>query len=237
MYELLAPVSNGVYLDIGCGTGNYLAAFCGMGLDFYGIDPSETMLQKAHEKARGATLLCATADSLPIEDNYFDGATAMFTFHHWDNKTGGLRELHRVLKPGARLVFLTFTGEQMRHYWLNHYFPEMMKRSWELLPELPGMEHMLNDCGFRLVATENYFIQDDLQDFFLYSHKRRPDQYLLPEVRQNISSFSAFCEEAELHSGLQHLQRDIDSGMINEVMCRYESVNGDYLFLVAENIK
>ena len=234
IYELLAPTKNGVYLDIGCGTANYLAALAKRGVSFYGVDPSETMLEQAKAKDVDATFIQARSESLPIEDEFFDGAMALFTLHHWGDKLAGLREVNRVLKPGARMVFLTFTGEQMRGYWLNEYFPVMMRRSWELVPELPGMEQLLNDSGFRLAATENYFVQDDLQDHFLYSNKRRPEQYLRPEIRQNASSFSAFCDADELASGLTALEQDIATGKINDIMKSYENDRGDYLFIVAE---
>jgi ubiquinone/menaquinone biosynthesis C-methylase UbiE len=237
VFDLLTPKHNGRYLDIGCGTGNYLAQLSQMGLAFFGIDPSEIMLQKAANKNCSATLICAKAEAIPLPDGFFDGAIALFTFHHWNDKAGGLKELHRVLKPGSKLVFLTFTGEQMRHYWLNHYFPIMMKRSWELVPEIPGMEKMLDDCGFKLATVENYFVQDDLKDRFLYSYKKNPAQYLLPEVRANISSFSAFCDATELHHGLALLQDDINSGAINDIMRQYESNKGDYVFLVAERME
>jgi ubiquinone/menaquinone biosynthesis C-methylase UbiE len=234
LYELLTPKTDGLYLDIGCGTANYLTALAQKGLKFYGADPSETMLKEAKAKDNGAKFFCAHAEELPFENDFFDGGTATFTLHHWNDKLKGLTEVNRVLKPGSKLVLLSFTGEQMRGYWLNQYFPEMMRRSWELVPELPGMEQLLNDSGFGLVATENYFVQDDLQDHFLYSNKHRPEQYLRPEIRQNVSSFSSFCTTEELESGLQALEADISSGKIYDVMKSYENDKGDYLFLVAQ---
>jgi hypothetical protein len=96
------------------------------------------------------------------------------------------------------------------------------------------MDQLLADSGFRLATIENYFVREDLQDHFLYSNKSRPEQYLRPEIRQNASSFSAFCSKEELDSGLKALQADIISGRIADVMKRYENDKGDYLFLVAE---
>lgn len=234
MYYLLSPQGEGLYLDIGCGTGNYTSELAGRGINFYGIDPSETMLTQARNKDSNIVFIQGRVEALPFADNFFSGAIAMFTFHHWEHKLAGLKELNRVQKPGARLVFLTFAGEQMRGYWLNEYFPKMMKRSWELVPELPEMEQLLNEGGFKLVGTEKYFVQDDLQDQFLYANKSRPEQYLRPEIRQNASSFSAFCEPEELQQGLQMLEADINSGKIADVMKRYENDKGDYMFLDAQ---
>ena len=57
-----------------------------------------------------------------------------------------------------------------------------------------------------------------------------------PEIRQNASSFSAFCEPEELETGLKRLEYDIASGRIYEVMEQYDDSKGDYLFLVAEKV-
>ena len=236
LHTLLSPSPDGLYLDIGCGTANYLTALAQKGVRLYGVDPSQVMLQQARAKDNNAKFFCAKAEELPFTDEFFDGCTATFTLHHWSDKLKGLTEVTRVLKTGARMVFLSFTGEQMRGYWLNQYFPEMMKRSWELLPELPGMAQLLNDAGLKLVATENYLVQEDLQDHFVYSNKHRPEQYLRPEIRQNASSFSSFVTPEELKSGLAALEADIASGAIRDVMKSFENDKGDYLFLVAEKM-
>ncbi|MCD6064890.1 MAG: putative methyltransferase [Flavipsychrobacter sp.] len=234
LYELLSPTSDGLYLDIGCGTANYLTALAEKGVRFYGADPSETMLAEARKKNNDAQFFNAKAEDLPFENELFDGCTATFTLHHWDDKLKGLTGVKRVLKPGARMVFLSFTEEQMRGYWLNYYFPEMMRRSWELLPDFAGMQQLLNDAGFQQTTIEKYFVQDDLQDHFLYSNKHRPEQYLRPGIRQNASSFSALCSPGELAAGLATLEADIASGAIHDIMKRYENNEGDYLFLVAQ---
>ena len=50
-FHLLQALNNGLYLDIGCGTGNYTIALAGRGLNFYGVDPSEKMLAEARLRA------------------------------------------------------------------------------------------------------------------------------------------------------------------------------------------
>jgi ubiquinone/menaquinone biosynthesis C-methylase UbiE len=237
MYALLQPKPGGLYLDVGCGTANYLTALAHMGLQFTGIDPSTTMLAEAAKKDHGATLINTDSTNIPLPDNHFDGVLASFTLHHWKDKLAGLTEVCRVMKPGARLVFLSFTPEQLMNYWLHHYFPEMIRLSAELLLGIEGMEALLNQSGLQLVATEKYFVQDDLQDHFLYSNKRRPEQYLRPEIRNNASSFSAFSTPGEVEAGLIQLKADIDSGKINDIMKQYDNDLGDYLFLVAEKPK
>ncbi len=233
LHSLMSPMPGGLYADIGCGTGNYLTALSGMGMQFYGIEPSEVMLKEAKAANTSATFIQAMAESIPLADHFFDGAMATFTLHHWTDMQQGLMEINRILKPDATLVILSWTPEQILGYWLCHYFPRMMQRSSITTPPLHEMEAILNRSGFTLSATEKYFVQPDLQDHFLYSNKFRPEQYLRPEVRNGASSFTIYSEPEEVASGLALLEADIASGKINEVMKQYENDLGDYLFLVA----
>lgn len=233
MLSLLLPDKNGLFLDVGCGTGNYLEVFLDKGFKFYGVEPSDVMLTTALNRCK-TIIEKAFVEQLPFDDSLFNGATAMFTFHHWKDKQKGLSEIFRVLKPGSRLVFLSFTPEQLFNYWHVHYFPKMIRRSAEIVPDKQEMISWLQAVGFSAVSTENYFVHDELTDHFFYSNKRRPEKYLDPEVRNGISSFTAFSDPEELKSGLLQLEKDISSGVINDIMKKYENDIGDYLFYVAE---
>jgi len=233
LYAMLAPIPAGIYLDIGCGTGNYLTAFSHKGLQFIGVDPSEVMLQQAKAKNDHTVFIQAKAESLSLPGAHFDGTIAVLTMHHWDDIGKGLMEVHRVLKPGAHMACFSFTPQQVMGYWLRHYFPEMIERSSRTIPAWNEMEQLLLNAGFSHVETEPYFIKEDLQDNFLYSHKTRPEQYLRQEIRNNISSFTSFSDRGEVAKGLLQLETDINSGKIKEIMKNYENEIGDYLFIQA----
>lgn len=233
MISLLQPKAEGLYLDVGCGTGNYLEVFLEKGINFYGVEPSDVMLSTALNRCK-TIIKKAFVEQLPFDNFFFNGATAMFTFHHWKDKQKGLNEIFRVLKTGSRLVFLSFTPEQLFNYWHVHYFPEMIRRSAEIVPDKQEMISWLQAVGFSAVSTENYFVHDELTDHFFYSNKRRPEKYLDPEVRNGISSFTAFSDPDELKSGLIKLEQDIASGVIYDVMKKYENDIGDYIFYIAE---
>jgi demethylmenaquinone methyltransferase/2-methoxy-6-polyprenyl-1,4-benzoquinol methylase len=53
--------------------------------------------------------VCGDSLRLPFDDRTFDGATVGFGVRNLVDLGAGLAELHRVLKPGARLVVLEFT--------------------------------------------------------------------------------------------------------------------------------
>jgi demethylmenaquinone methyltransferase / 2-methoxy-6-polyprenyl-1,4-benzoquinol methylase len=101
-------------LDLCCGTGDVLldlqsvAAAPVMGVDF-----CHPMLVAAHDKARRhgfrAPLIEADALQLPYRPATLDAISIAFGFRNLANYQAGLREFHRVLKPGGILAILEFS--------------------------------------------------------------------------------------------------------------------------------
>lgn len=234
LYRLLAPQQGSVYLDIGCGTGNYLAALHNKGVQFTGADPSALMLETAKAHNPDANFVCAGADQLPFPDVHFGGAMAVLTFHHWQRRQQGLEELYRVIRPGGRLVFFTFTPQQVHGYWLAHYFPKMIAQAAGGIPEAADMIRMLETAGFSSIETEPYSVLDDLQDHFMYAHKSRPEQYLDPRFRDGVSAFRLAGDQQEITEGLAQLEADIAAGHVRDIIARYPGAAGDYLFITAQ---
>ena len=79
-----------------------------------GVDVSESMTRVAASRNRRAVnagrveLRTGTSASLPFDDAVFDKALAVHTVYFWNDVPTHLRELRRVLRPGARFV-LAFT--------------------------------------------------------------------------------------------------------------------------------
>lgn len=225
------------YLDIGCGTGNYTIALHHKGAQFIGVDPSIEMLDKAKLKCPDIKWIEGSAEYLELTDHAVDSIMASLTIHHWTDLGNGFKELFRILKPGGRFILFTSTPIQMEGYWLNHYFPKMLKDSISQMPSLKLVEAQLTQSGFENVQTEKYFIQPDLQDLFLYAGKHDPSLYFKPRVRRGISSFSALANQEEVEQGLSILSKDIQSGKIKQIIQSYDNDLGDYLFVIAEKRK
>lgn len=234
LLKFLNPKNDGLYLDIGCGTGNYTSALNKKGFQFIGIDPSTEMLQKAKTNNPNIEWKIGTAEATGLQSKSIDGIIGTLTIHHWTNLKSGFVELTRVLKPKGSIVIFTSTPKQMKGYWLNHYFPKMLEDSIVQMPTCRAVADAMSSAGLKILATPTYDIKPDLQDQFLYCGKQNHELYFDEDIRHGISSFSALAHKTEIDKGLTELRKDIDSGKIEDIKRSYENDFGDYLYVIGE---
>ncbi|MBB4634931.1 class I SAM-dependent methyltransferase [Longimicrobium terrae] len=110
-------VPDGTYLDNCAGTLDLAVALAGRGGfrgRVVGSDFTYEMLERGVDAGKTRTVpvrpACADALALPYADATFDGATVGFGVRNLADLDAGLREMARVLKPGAKLVILEFTN-------------------------------------------------------------------------------------------------------------------------------
>lgn len=233
--EYLKPKKGGVYLDIGCGTGNYTIEFQKVGFHFIGVDPSQKMIGKAKSIESNIDWRLGAVENLDLKQNSVDGVVAMLTIHHWEDLNKAFSEISRVLRSQAKLVIFTSTPKQMKEYWLNHYFPKMLEASIKQMPSLEDVERAMNINGLKVLKKEKYNVLPNLQDKFLYSGKHNPELYFEEKIRQGISSFASLSNYKEVQQGLIKLKQDVDTGNIRKVIESYDNQFGDYLFISVTN--
>jgi len=105
-------------LEVGCGTGELILLLKRAHPDgvFIGLDPDANALERANRKARRAGVSVrfdqGFAEAMPYPDAHFDRAVSSFVFHHLtlESKRRMLREVRRVLRPGAPFDMLDLAG-------------------------------------------------------------------------------------------------------------------------------
>ncbi|MDQ3871324.1 MAG: class I SAM-dependent methyltransferase [Chloroflexota bacterium] len=105
-------------LDIGTGAGSLAleALRRWPALEVIGADASAGMLEMARSRAasefgirsRRLTLIKGEAERLPLPDQWVDMCVSSFVFQLVRDRPTALREARRVLRPGARLAFVTW---------------------------------------------------------------------------------------------------------------------------------
>ena len=221
------------YLDVGCGTGNYTVALQNLGAQMYGVELASTMLDKARPKSDRVRWIQGNAESLPFRDRSFDGATCTLAIHHIKDTRRVFEEVFRVIDSG-RLVIFTADHAQIDDYWLKEYFPNAIAAAIKQMPSADAVEHHLKLAGFTAVETAPWEVPHDIQDWFLYAGKYRPEIYLDPAVRAGTSFFAqGLATPEETAAGCNKLADDIKSGRLEEVAEQYRHQRGDYLFVIA----
>lgn len=164
-----------VILDVATGTADMAirAARALQPKKIVGIDISEKMLeigrQKVAAQALGSIIDLQVGDSETINfpDQSFDAVMVAFGVRNFENLEKGLREIWRVLKPGAPLVVLEFSKPRipgvrnLYNLYMGIVAPEMagwfkqdkeayryLNRSAKAFPDREAFVSVLNKMGF-----------------------------------------------------------------------------------------
>jgi arsenite methyltransferase len=153
-------------LDLGCGPG-YLSAEMaeevGSEGRVHGVDVSESMLELARHRERSDRAApiefgIAEATSLPFEDGSFDAVTCTQAYEYVAEIDTALREAHRVLAAGGRLLILDTDWDSIVWRTPDDERTLRMLRAWDehlAHPHLPRrLPQLLRDAGFQLTHAE-----------------------------------------------------------------------------------
>jgi SAM-dependent methyltransferase len=94
-------------VDVGCGPGGAAREAARRGAVVTGVDPAPMMLRLGRYlsgKGSQVSYRKGTAESLPVPDEAATVAWSISSAHHWRDVPAGLREIHRVLEPGGRVI-------------------------------------------------------------------------------------------------------------------------------------
>lgn len=92
-------------LEVGCGTGYWLARLSELGFaGLAGVDPSLHMLARAQARTSGCDLRHGRAEHLPWQDASFDRVYCINALHHFEDKPRFIAEARRVLQAAGGLL-------------------------------------------------------------------------------------------------------------------------------------
>lgn len=167
---------NGRILDVATGTGDValeIAAQTPVSVSIVGVDFSREMVELGKQKVLDSpyrdriTFQVAPCEAIPFPDGSFDSATIAFGIRNVVDRSMGLAEMHRVLKPGGRVVILEFSTPRSKlfkalyHFYFLRVLPVIGGlfsdfSAYQYLPdsvlEFPSREEfkaMMAEAGFR----------------------------------------------------------------------------------------
>lgn len=170
-------------LDIGGGTGDLAGKFAQLVGDSGRVvlaDINDSMLKVGRDKLRNKGLVGnldyvqANAEQLPFPDNTFDCVTISFCLRNVTDKDQALKSIHRVLKPGGRLLVLEFskpeseTLSKVYDAYSFHLLPKIgqlvtqdedsyryLAESIRMHPDQATLKGMMEQAGFADVSFQN----------------------------------------------------------------------------------
>jgi ubiquinone/menaquinone biosynthesis methyltransferase len=167
-------------LDLAAGTGDLMLLAAPSVVRVIGLDVTHRMLQLARERASGlpasvrarCSVITGDMTTLPFPDGRFTVITTGYGLRNVPVLADAIREMHRVLAPGGRLVSLDFNRPTnpmlLRAYWLYltlvgsglglvlHGDPDTYRYIPESIRNYPGAEGvaaMLRAQGFQSVEA------------------------------------------------------------------------------------
>ena len=193
--ELSAVRSGQTVLDIAGGTGDLAAKFSKLvGTDGKVIlaDINAAMLSVGRDRLidKGALsnidVVQADAQFLPFEDNSIDCITIAFGLRNVTDKAKALRSMHRVLKPGGRVLVLEFS-----------------------MPTSPLLSKVYDAYSFSALPAMGKLITDDADSYryLAESIRKHPDQESLLEMVEDAGFVD--CRYHNMTGGIVAVHRGI----------------------------
>lgn len=162
-------------LDVACGTGDLsIELKTNAEARVIGTDFCRPMLAVACEKADAIPFVEGDAMRLSFADDSFDAVTIAFGLRNLSHFADGLKELHRVTKPGGKLVILEFSSPVIPGFRgaFNFYFSNILPRiggvvsgsrkAYEYLPDSvskfpdqAALAKLMAETGFEDVSFRN----------------------------------------------------------------------------------
>ncbi|MPZ55822.1 MAG: methyltransferase domain-containing protein [Rhizobiales bacterium] len=119
--DLLAPRTGSRIIDVGAGSGGVALLAQSRGIDVLAIDASERMVERIRERAdavggRPGRIRAEVMDgaALTLPDDSFDAGISVFGVVLLPDAKSGVREMTRVVRPGAPVAVVTWT--EMERY-------------------------------------------------------------------------------------------------------------------------
>jgi ubiquinone/menaquinone biosynthesis C-methylase UbiE len=163
-------------LDIGCGTGDYLAALAEEypSLRCFGFDASPEMVAIARRRCPQASVVVANAEvGFPYCDGAIDLMFCINVLHHLSTYQQFFSEAHRVLRSDGKLLLFTDSREDIASRSLARFFPETVGinlRRYPLIEELIGLAQA---SGLSLASKARALGYLPLDDRFMATLKRK----------------------------------------------------------------
>lgn len=135
--DLVANARLGPVADLGCGTGRITAHLHSMGVDIFGIDLSQGMVDVARRTHPSLRFVVGSITAVGLADGVLGGVLAWYSTIHTSPKElpGVFDELYRVLAPGGYLLVGFHVGDEDQPRTVTAYRDGFSVLAYDATPE------------------------------------------------------------------------------------------------------
>jgi ubiquinone/menaquinone biosynthesis C-methylase UbiE len=186
-------------LEVGCGTGRWLAALQALTEQCYGLDPSKGMLAQARARGMQLRLTRGRGEVLPFPDATFDLVYCVNAIHHMDRQQTFVQEARRVLRDGGALAVIGMDPHIGRETWYVYdYFPGTYETDLARFPSWETVLDWMRTAGFR--QTERRLVEH------ITDHKTSVTILDDPFLQKHTSSQLALLSDTAYAAGVQRIK-------------------------------
>jgi SAM-dependent methyltransferase len=186
-------------LEVGCGTGHWLAELQPLVSLAYGLDLSSGMLRLARDKAPSLGLVRGRAAQLGFADATFDLVYCVNAIHHFDRPRAFVGEARRTLRPGGTLAVIGMDPREQRTKWYVYdYFEGVYERDLARFPSWGTVIDWMAEQGFAEIECRVVeWLSDDLVGRAVLDH---------PFLRKESCSQLALLSDEAYAAGVRRIE-------------------------------
>jgi ubiquinone/menaquinone biosynthesis C-methylase UbiE len=155
-----------VTLEIGLGQGADSMQLIERGAIYHGIDLTEESVRRVKERfnlfqKNYQQVQVANAEHIPYPDNYFDVVYSHGVIHHSPQIQQIVAEIHRVLKPGGRIVLMLYYKNSYNYYISIAFIRRIGLLFLKVFPFLAKLVSKLTGESVERINRHKYYLKKD----------------------------------------------------------------------------
>jgi SAM-dependent methyltransferase len=165
--------AGGRILDVGCGRGVLLAELANHGFEVHGVERSAAAARGADPRAQICIAPDLAAAKYPAE--HFDAVFVWHVLEHLREPVAAVREMHRILRPGGKLVVAVPNFSSLQARWAGPaWFHLDLPRHVFHFP-LRALRRLLEQSGFTCESAHHFSLRQNPFGWIQSSLNRRRD--------------------------------------------------------------
>jgi 2-polyprenyl-3-methyl-5-hydroxy-6-metoxy-1,4-benzoquinol methylase len=193
--RLLQAVPEGRLLDVGCGSGEWLATMCELGWRAEGIDFDENAVRVARQK--GLDVRCGTLEQQNFPSGTFDAVTLNHVIEHLPDPKKTILECARILKPDGKLVIFTPNSSSLGHRVFRQNWRGLEPPRHLYLFSMQSLRSLLEKSGFKNISIHPQIAKSVIYESVLL-WRGQMDSFPMPHRIWSAEMFARFFNIGEI---------------------------------------